>query len=96
MECVRIRADLRLVRGVALVELQLHVVALLDSWHDALADILDVQVKQSPENKHQVNEIGKELNGCATERGQKIFVLHTHTKNICNAGLITREIVVRW
>lgn len=50
MECVRICTDLRLVRSIALVELQLHVVALLDSWHDALADILDVQVKQGPEN----------------------------------------------
>lgn len=42
------RTDLCLVCGVAFVQLQLHVIALLDSGHDALADILDVQVEQSP------------------------------------------------
>ena len=40
--------DLCLVCGVALVELQFHVVAFLDSRHDALADVLNVQVEQRP------------------------------------------------
>lgn len=39
---------LRLVCGIALVELQFYVVALFHPWHNALADVLDVEVKEGP------------------------------------------------
>ena len=58
LKWTRTCTDLCLVCGVALVELQLHVVALLHSGHDALADVLDVQVEQSPGSRQKGKRYG--------------------------------------